>query len=149
MSTNDFTTTIVVDQTPEQVFSAILDPRRWWSGEIVGDTDRLGAVFEYRYKDLHYSTHEITELVPGKKLAWKIVKGEIKHAVDPSEWNGTEVVFEIANKGAKTELRFTHVGLVPTIECYDRCASAWGFYVTESLRRLLETGDGQPNPAGE
>ncbi len=27
------------------------------------------------------------------------------------------VVFEITKKGDKTELRFTHVGLVPVFEC--------------------------------
>jgi len=51
----------------------------------------------------------------------------------------------IERKGAKTELRFTHVGLVPAIECYGKCAGAWGFYINESLRNLITTGKGDPN----
>jgi hypothetical protein len=54
-------------------------------------------------------------------------------------------VFEITRKGNKTELRFTHVGLVPAIECYHGCSGAWGFYINDSLRGLITTGEGQLN----
>jgi hypothetical protein len=54
------------------------------------------------------------------------------------------IVFEIARKGGKTELRFTHVGLAPTIECHGGCSGAWAFYVNESLRSLIATGKGDP-----
>jgi hypothetical protein len=64
---------------------------------------------------------------------------------DKAEWNGTDVVFEIATKGNQTELRFTHVGLTPTVECYGKCAGAWGFYINESLKGLITTGKGDPN----
>ena len=41
------------------------------------------------------------------------------------EWKDTEVVFEISEKGGKTEVRFTHVGLVYAYECFDiRAANA-------------------------
>lgn len=52
--------------------------------------------------------------------------------------------FEIARKDGKTEVRFTHVGLVPTIECYGRCSGAWDFYVNGSLQSLITTGKGKP-----
>ena len=28
---------------------------------------------------------------------------------------------------------------------FDSCSSAWGFYITSSLRNLITTGKGQPN----
>ncbi|HEV8549517.1 MAG TPA: hypothetical protein VGQ57_10825, partial [Polyangiaceae bacterium] len=67
------------------------------------------------------------------------------------EWTGTEVVFDIAKKGEKTEIRFTHVGLVPAFQCYGDCSGAWGFFVNDSLRALIETGKGVPfeNRGGE
>jgi hypothetical protein len=64
---------------------------------------------------------------------------------DKGEWNGTRIVFEIARTGGKTELRFTHVGLVRAFECYGDCSGAWGFYINDSLRRRITTGKGEPN----
>jgi hypothetical protein len=43
-------------------------------------------------------------------------KSDEEHLVY-SEWKNTEIVFEIAKKGGKTEVRFTHVGLKLAYEC--------------------------------
>lgn len=145
MGTQDLTITFSVDQPPQQVFDAINNVRGWWSGEIDGSTDRLGAEFTYRYKDMHRTTQKITEFVPGKKVVWHVTDSEINFVKDKTEWNDTEIVFEIARKDDKTEVRFTHVGLVPTIECYGGCSGAWGFYINDSLRSLITTGKGEPN----
>lgn len=144
-SRQNYTTSFTVEQSPEEVFSAVNDVRGWWSGEIDGRTDQLGAEFTYRYEDLHRTTQKITELVPNKKVVWHIGDSKISFVKDENEWTGTNVVFEIAVNGDQTELRFTHVGLVPAIECYGKCAGAWGYYINESLRRLIETGKGDPN----
>ena len=45
MNTTGYTTSFTVDQTPEEVFAAINNVRGWWSGQIDGDTDKLGAEF--------------------------------------------------------------------------------------------------------
>lgn len=145
MTTKDYTASFTVDQSPEEVFNAINNVRGWWSGEIDGRTDKLGAQFTYRYEDVHRSIQRITELVPGKKVVWHVLDAKLNFAKDKSEWNGTDIVFEIARKANKTELRFTHVGLVPAIECYGKCSGAWGFYIKDSLRSLITTGKGDPN----
>jgi hypothetical protein len=145
MNAKSYTTSFTVDQSPEEVFDAVNNVRGWWSGEIDGSTDKLGASFQYRYKDIHRSTQEITEFVPGKKVVWHISDAELNFVKDKTEWNGTDVVFEIARKEGKTELRFTHVGLLPTFECFGGCSGAWGFYINDSLRGLITTGKGQPN----
>jgi len=145
MTNKNYTAAFTVNQTPEEVFAAVNNVRGWWSGEIDGRTDKLGAEFTYRYQDLHRSKQKITELVPGKKIVWHVVDAKINFVKDKKEWNGTDIVFEIANKGDKTELRFTHVGLAPGIECYGKCAGAWGFYIKDSLRSLITAGIGDPN----
>ena len=144
--TPGFTTSFVVNQSPQEVFDAINDVRGWWSGEIEGSTDELGAEFTYRYQGLHRSTHRITDLVPGKKVVWHITEARLNFVEDKTEWNGTDIVFEIARKGDRTELRFTHVGLVPAFQCFGACSGAWGFYINDSLRSLITTGKGEPNP---
>ena len=144
MKKKDFTTTFSVDQSPEEVFDAINNVRGWWSEEIDGSTDKLGAEFKFHHKDLHRSTQKITEFVPGKKVVWHVSEARLNFVKNKTEWNGTEVVFEITRKDGKTELRFTHVGLVPAFECYGDCSGAWGFYINDSLRGLITTGKGQP-----
>jgi uncharacterized protein YndB with AHSA1/START domain len=137
MKKKDFTTTFSVDQSPEEVFDAINNVRGWWSEEIDGSTDKLGAEFKFHHKDLHRSTQKITEFVPGKKVVWHVSEARLNFVKNKTEWNGTR-------KDAKTELRFTHVGLVPAFECYGDCSGAWGFYINNSLRGLITTGKGQP-----
>jgi hypothetical protein len=145
MKDQNLTRSFTVDQTPEEAFAAINKVREWWSGEIEGSTDKLGAEFTYRYKDVHYSKQKIAELVPGKKVVWLVEDSYLSFIEDKTEWNGTKVVFEISKKGGKTEVRFTHVGLAPNDECFKACSDAWGFYITGSLRNLIATGKGEPN----
>lgn len=134
-----------VDQTPEGVFAAINDVRGWWSGEIEGSTEKLGDEFSYRYRDIHYSKQRITESIPGRRVVWLVLDSYLSFIEDKLEWNGTKITFEIAPKGDKTEVRFTHVGLAPAHECFSACSDAWGSYITGSLRSLIATGTGQPN----
>ncbi len=142
----NYSVTFTVDNTPKQVFDAINNPCGWWSEEIEGDTDKLGAVFKYHYQDVHRASFQITEFVPDQKVVWHVLDNYFNFTKDKSEWIGTDVVFEIVPKGSQTEVRFTHVGLVLDYECYDVCANAWGSYITGSLRNLITTGKGQPNP---
>ncbi len=137
MNDESFTTTITVDQSPREVFEAINDVRAWWNGEIEGQTDALGAEFTYRYKKMHRTTQKITELVPGKKVVWHVTDSHIDFVKDKAEWKGTDIVFDIRKKGDKTEVCFTHVGLVPNFECYDACRDGWTSLVTGNLRKLI------------
>ncbi|HSN18852.1 MAG TPA: SRPBCC domain-containing protein [Gammaproteobacteria bacterium] len=146
MSDQHFTTSFTVDRSPQEVFEAINDVRGWWSEATQGDTDRPGAVFYYHFQDIHRCTIQVTELVPGKRVAWHVLHNAFSFIQDQAEWNGTDVVFDIARKGSQTEVRFTHVGLSPSHECYEICSNAWGQFIGRSLRDLITTDKGQPNP---
>jgi hypothetical protein len=143
MTAQNYTTAFTVDQTPEEVFAAINNVRGWWTGDVEGSTDKVGDTFTYRYEDIHYSQQQITELIPGKKVVWRVVDARLNFTQDKSEWNGTEIIFEVTKKGDQTEVRFTHQGLVPAFECFDACSDAWSFYINGSLRSLITTGKGQ------
>ncbi len=145
MKNQDFTATIWVDQTPAEAFAAINNVRGWWSGQIEGDTDKLSAEFTYRYKDVHRSKQKITEFIPGRKVVWRVLDSHLSFLKDKSEWNGTHIVFEISTKEDKTEVRFTHAGLAPQIECYGSCSNAWGMLIRGNLRQLIATGKSQPD----
>lgn len=85
------------------------------------------------------------ELVPGKKVVWHVSDAELTFFKDKDEWIGTDIVFEIDRKGDTTELTFTHMGLVPTFQCYGDCSGAWGELVGRNLRNLITTGKSQPD----
>jgi len=145
MTTPDFSTTIVVDQTPEEVFNAINNVRGWWSEEIEGNTEKLNDEFTYHYKDVHISKMKLIEVIPNEKVVWLVLDNHFKFTKDKSEWNGNKIMFEITKKDNKTQLQFTQLGLVPEYECYEICRDAWSNYINNSLRSLITTGKGQPN----
>ena len=93
MSNRNFTTAFTVDQTPEEAFAAINNVRGWWSEEIEGRTDKLGAEFKYHFRDVHRCTMKITELVPGKKVVWRVLDNYFNFTNDKTEWTGTEHYF--------------------------------------------------------
>jgi hypothetical protein len=143
---SDFTTTLLVDQTPQEVFNAVNNVRWWWSEEIEGDTDQLHATFNYHYHDVHRAKIKIIEFVPAKKVVWLVEDNYFNFTKDKHEWKGTKIIFDISERDSQTQLQFTHEGLVPECECYDICEDAWTNYIHTSLRELLVTGKGQPNP---
>jgi hypothetical protein len=145
MQNQDFTATLLVDQSPEEVFNAINNVRGWWSEEIEGSTDKLNDEFNYHYEDVHRSKMKLIEVILNKKVVWLVEENYFSFTKDKSEWTGTKVIFEISEKDNKTQLRFTHEGLVPEYECYDICQNAWTTYIHNSLRDLITTGTGKPN----
>jgi hypothetical protein len=141
----DFMIAFTVSQSPEDAFAAILNVRGWWSEEIEGSTDKLGDEFTYSFEDIHRSTQRITQLVSGRRVVWRVLDGYLKFAQDTGEWSGTHIIFDISRRNDQTEVRFTHLGLVPKFGCFELSANTWRFYINDSLRRMIATGKGQPN----
>lgn len=138
-----------VDKSPLDVFNAVLDPRSWWSEDIV----YTGDVFDYHFEDVHRSKIRVIEAVPGERVVWHVLENYFKpglfgEAASKQEWAGTRVIFDITAQGGKTQLRFVHEGLVPECDCYDVCSNAWGHYIGTSLYGLIDNGKGQPNKSG-
>lgn len=145
MDNQSFTTTILVDQTPKEVFKAVTNVRGWWSEEIEGGTEKLNDEFDYHYKDVHSCRMKLTEVEPGKKVVWHVLDNYFNFTEDKSEWKDTHVIFDISEKDNKTILHFTHQGLVPEYECFDVCKDGWTNYIRNSLYKLITTGKGEPN----
>jgi uncharacterized protein YdhG (YjbR/CyaY superfamily) len=143
MTTQNFTTTILVDNSPQEVFNAINNVRGWWQGEIKGSTEKLNDEFSYQMEEMHFSKQKIVEFIPGKKIVWLVTESKLNFVSKKNEWTGTKITFEISEVNHKTQLRFTHEGLVPEFECYGGCSGAWGDLIEKSLFSLITTGKGQ------
>lgn len=146
MSENSTTITQQFDQSPEEVFDAIRDVRGWWSKNIDGGTADAGDEFVYEVPGVHRCRIRLVDVVPARLVVWRVLENTFSFVTDQEEWTDTEVHFEItALPDGKTELQFTHVGLLPEFECFEVCDRSWAFYVGHSLRKLITQGAGQPN----
>jgi hypothetical protein len=141
-----YSTSYTVEQSPAEVFAAVLNVGAWWTGQIDGRADELGAEFSYRHPPQHYSRQRVAALEPDRRVVWQVTESDLSFASEPAEWTGTDIVFDIAPTDTGTELRFTHVGLLPAVECFGACSTAWLHYVNGSLRSLITTGAGLPDP---
>jgi uncharacterized protein YndB with AHSA1/START domain len=148
MTDHSFATTLSVEATPDEAYAAINDVRGWWSQDVDGRTDVVGATFAFRGnqdgRNVHRARIEVTELVPAERVVWQVVDNWMGFIDDQSEWKDTRIVFEISPTQDGTQIRFSHLGLVPAYECYDVCFNAWTFFLQDSLRALITTGLGDP-----
>ncbi len=143
MDNQNFTTTIIVDNSPKEVFNAINNVGGWWQGEVKGSSKKLDDEFTYQMEDIHFSKQKLVELIPNEKVVWLVTESKLNFTKNKSEWTGTKILFEIAEINNKTQLRFTHLGLVPQFECYGGCSGAWGELIQKSLFSLITTGKGK------
>ena len=138
----DYSTTLLVDQSPEEVFNAVNNVRAWWSGDVEGNTSMPGDEFTYRSGDFHFCRQKIVESIPFSKVVWLVTDSKINFVENKSEWTGTQISFEISKQENKTELVFTHHGLMPGIECYGSCSNGWSKLIQQSLLSLITAGKG-------
>lgn len=129
----------VVDSSPEQVYDAVttLDGlSNWWTIDTRGSVE-LGGVIEFRFGPAGFDML-VLELKPAERILWEVVDG-------PPEWIGTTVKWEIAQDGEYTIVLFSHDGWKEPGDFMHHCSTKWAVFLM-SLKSLLETGTGYPDP---
>lgn len=139
-----FTTTITLDKSPREVYDAVTDVRGWWLHNIIGDTYKVGDEFLFYAGERRQFHFKIIEMVPCERIVWLVLDQRFKDT-EEREWKGTTLLFEISETEGQTQLRFTHQGLVPPLDCYETCQGAWSKYIQLSLANFIKTGEGMPN----
>lgn len=147
----NFTMTLLVDQSPEQVFNAVQNVRGWWQGfyseEINGESKSLNDEFTFRAGDgAHFTRQKLVDSVPGKRIEWLVTESKLTFIQEQDEWKGTTFGFDISENAGKTKVVFTHHGLTPEVECYDACSTAWSLYLREKLLLLIENASPHKQP---
>ena len=140
MNNKNLQISFFVDQSANEVFNAVSNIAKWWTENVKGNAQKLNDEFTVQFEDIHFSKQQLVEVVPNKKVVWLVVDAKLNFVANKKEWNGTRITFDIAKKGDKTQVRFTHAGLAPEHECYEDCSSAWDSLVKVNLRKLIVSG---------
>lgn len=128
-------------QPPEAIFDALTTVHGlagWWSpaagcGAVAGDVLRLD------HNGKGTLVLEVDAVEQQRLVGWRVQSYTLNE-----EWAGTKIMFRIGpGEEGGTVLAFRHDGLVPELECYDRCSRGWDYFLP-SLRDYVETGTGRP-----
>ena len=139
----DYTCTITTPRSAADSYAAINNVADWWSRDMDGAALKVGDVFTVRFGET-WVTSQVTAMTADSRVEW-LVTDCYKHWLkDKKEWVGTSMIWEVVPHGAETQIRFTHIGLVPGIECYEGCEKGWNYFIKESILPLLTTGVGLP-----
>lgn len=127
-----------------QVYQALATPEgvaAWWAEDTHGDREAGGSVkvrFTNNGQEIGAMEMELEQLVPGELVLWRFLAG-------PAEWIGTHARFTLKQEGDYCIVLFTHEGWKERVEFTSHCSTKWAVFLM-SLKALLETGKGQPNP---
>ncbi len=144
MKKQDYNISITVNATAQEAFKSINSVSKWWTEDLEGSSQKLNDEFTVRFGDIHVSKQKLVEVIPDKKVVWLVTDSKLNFIKDKHEWTSTKISFEISEKDGKTQINFTHIGLVPEVECYKDCTNAWNQYIKGSLFKLLTEGKGTP-----
>jgi uncharacterized protein YndB with AHSA1/START domain len=129
----------VKSSSPKEAFRALTTLEGlsgWWTTDTIGDP-AVGGVIKFTFGAGGFSM-KVLALDPGKRVLWQVVEG-------PPEWIGTTVSWDITQDGDHTILLLKHQGWAEPVEFMHHCSTKWAVFAL-SLKSLLETGKGTPDP---
>ena len=113
----------------------------WWTRNTQGES-KTGGVLKFRFSaggaEIGGFDMRVVELQPGKRVLWQVIEG-------PEEWIGTKISFDLKQSGDHAIVLFKHQGWKEPVEFMHHCSTKWATYLM-SLKSLVETGKGTPNP---
>jgi hypothetical protein len=141
MKNQNFSYSFQSSKTPAAIFDLLLHVDQWWSGifgeTITGKSQNVDDEFSfYAGEGMHFSKQKMIELVPDKRVAWRVSDSKLTFLSDTAEWTGTRFYFDISEEGGKTKVTFTHEGLLPSLECYNSCSGGWTKYLNALKEKI-------------
>lgn len=143
---NNYTHTIEVKANAENAYNALShEIPLWWSEMFEGSSAQIGDRFTIRFGTDIHKTMRVKESIPNFEMIWYVEDSLIAlpELKNQTEWIGTTIVWEIERNEENTQIKVTHIGLNPNIECYEICSNGWVQFLG-SLKLFLETGKGNP-----
>ncbi len=108
----------------------------WWTTRVTTSGEH-GSIVDFTFVEGFNPDMEITDLQPGRRVAWKCVGGH-------EPWADNTFEFTIEAGGEQTRVRFwQHYATELDDDSYGIYNYNWAYYL-ESLRLLLTEGSGKP-----
>ena len=129
--------------TPEEVFTALTTIEglaSWWTEDTEGDVGPDGVI-RFRFAGAPEPggfDMKVLETKPAELVRWEVVQG-------PEEWIGTQIRFDLKEEDGFTIVLFGHLGWKEPGEFMSHCSTKWATFLM-SLKKLVETGTGEPSP---
>lgn len=128
-----------------QVYAALSSVegiRGWWTRDTTGNA-QLGGNVQVLFRaadgeEKGRMSFEPIKLDPNERVVWRFNAG-------PEEWIGTDVTFQLTQRGEYTVVVFGHRSWREATEFTAHCSMKWATFLL-SLRQLAETGAGLPAP---
>ena len=143
MKNQDYTTSMNVTASAHKVFKSINSISKWWTENVEGSSQKTDDTFTVHFGQT-FITLKIVESIPEKRIVWLVTDCNKHWLQNKKEWNDTQIIWKITTNSKTTQIDFTHLGLIPNLECYGACENAWADYLHNSLMHLILTGKGQP-----
>jgi uncharacterized protein YndB with AHSA1/START domain len=124
----------------DAVYAALATPEGiagWWTADTTGKSE-VGETLVVRFGDVGGFDLLVLEAQPAKLVLWEVVDG-------PDEWIGSQIRFELKQEDAFTIVLFRHEGWQEPVEFMYHCSTKWATFLM-SLKKLVETGTGEPAP---
>lgn len=134
-----------IKSSPEKVYGALATREglaAWWTRDTQGD-GKLGSALNFRFHnpagaEIGGFDMKVLELQPSKRVLWQVTGG-------PDEWIGTKISWELKQEDDHVIVLFKNLGWKEAAEFMHHCSTKWAMFLM-SLKSLLETGKGAPNP---
>jgi hypothetical protein len=143
MEQKNYHSSIAAHVSPKEAFASIANVSAWWAKNFKGKATKNGDTFRVTFGDT-WVDFEIADAIPEKQIVWKVKDCHLPWLKDKKEWNNTQVNWKISSQNGATKVDMTHIGLIPSVECYEACEEGWNGHVKDSLQQLLNTGKGKP-----
>ena len=143
MTKQDYRATITGDVSASEAYDKIARVSEWWAKDFKGSARDSGDLFTVRFGET-FVYFKVTEAIPDSKVIWHVTNCFLSWINNKTEWNDTNIIFEVSARPGETTITITHERLIPGIECFEDCEKGWNEYFGKSLKQLLVTGHGMP-----
>jgi uncharacterized protein YndB with AHSA1/START domain len=133
----DIALLVRIRATPAEVFQRVATTAgiAEWFTDAASSEYCAGGKLELRFPGETMS-FDVTDLTEPSRIVWRCTTRD-------NSWFDADIAFDFVPDGDRTHVRFDHTGWPEVSDRFRDCSMSWAYFL-ESLRALLEEGQGTP-----